>query len=28
VGVQLEVRPLELATLFSDVTKGNFQITH
>jgi ABC-type transport system substrate-binding protein len=28
VGVQLEVRPLELATLFSDVSKGNFQITY
>jgi len=28
VGVQLEVRPLELATLFSDVAKGNFQHTY
>jgi peptide/nickel transport system substrate-binding protein len=28
VGIELEVRPLELATLFSDVTKGNFQITY
>jgi len=27
-GIQLEIRPLELATLFSDVTKGNFQITY
>jgi len=27
-GIQLELRPLELATLFSDVTKGNFQITY
>jgi peptide/nickel transport system substrate-binding protein len=27
VGVALELRPLELATLFSDVGKGNFQIT-
>jgi peptide/nickel transport system substrate-binding protein len=27
-GIQLEVRPLELATLFSDVAKGNFQITY
>lgn len=28
VGVELELRPLELATLFSDVSKGNFQITY
>jgi peptide/nickel transport system substrate-binding protein len=28
VGVELELRPLELATLFSDVAKGNFQITY
>jgi peptide/nickel transport system substrate-binding protein len=28
VGIDLELRPLELATLFSDVTKGNFQITY
>ena len=28
VGVDLEVRPLELATLFSDVTRGNFQLTY
>jgi peptide/nickel transport system substrate-binding protein len=28
VGVDLELRPLELATLFSDVVKGNFQITY
>jgi peptide/nickel transport system substrate-binding protein len=27
VGVELEVRPLELATLFSDVAKGNFQLS-
>jgi len=27
VGVELELRPLELATLFSDVARGNFQIT-
>jgi len=27
-GIQLEIRPLELATLFSDVSKGNFQITY
>jgi len=27
-GVELELRPLELATLFSDVGKGNFQITY
>ncbi len=27
-GVELELRPLELATLFSDVAKGNFQITY
>ncbi len=28
VGIDLELRPLELATLFSDVTKGNFQISY
>jgi peptide/nickel transport system substrate-binding protein len=28
VGVQLELRPLELATLFSDVAKGSFQMTY
>jgi ABC-type transport system substrate-binding protein len=28
VGIQLELRPLELATLFSDVAKGNFQMTY
>jgi peptide/nickel transport system substrate-binding protein len=28
VGIHLELRPLELATLFSDVAKGNFQITY
>ena len=28
IGIQLELRPLELATLFSDVAKGNFQITY
>jgi len=28
VGVQLEVRPLELATLFADVAKGNVQRTY
>lgn len=28
VGVDLELRPLEVATLFSDVAKGNFQITY
>jgi peptide/nickel transport system substrate-binding protein len=28
VGVELELRPLELATLFSDVSKGNFQISY
>ncbi len=27
VGIELEVRPLELATLFSDVAKGNFQLS-
>lgn len=26
-GIQLEVRPLEIATLLSDAVKGNFQIT-
>jgi len=28
VGVELEVRPLEIATLFSDLGKGNFQISY
>jgi peptide/nickel transport system substrate-binding protein len=28
IGVDLELRPLELATLFSDAAKGNFQITY
>jgi ABC-type transport system substrate-binding protein len=28
VGIELELRPLELATLFSDVVRGNFQITY
>jgi ABC-type transport system substrate-binding protein len=28
VGVGLEVRPLETATLFSDLTKGNFQLSY
>lgn len=28
VGVALEVRPLEIATLFSDLAKGNFQISY
>jgi peptide/nickel transport system substrate-binding protein len=28
VGVELEVRPLELATLFADLTKGNFQLSY
>ncbi len=28
VGVEIELRPLELATLFSDVVRGNFQITY
>ncbi len=28
VGIALELRPLELATLFSDVTRGNFQLTY
>jgi peptide/nickel transport system substrate-binding protein len=27
-GIELELRPLELATLFADVAKGNFQITY
>ena len=27
-GLELELRPLELATLFSDVARGNFQITY
>jgi len=28
VGVELELRPLELATLLSDASRGNFQITY
>jgi peptide/nickel transport system substrate-binding protein len=28
VGVDLELRPLELATLLSDAARGNFQITY
>ncbi len=28
VGVELEVRPQETATLFSDLTKGNFQLSY
>jgi peptide/nickel transport system substrate-binding protein len=28
VGIELEVRSLELATLFSDLTKGNFQLSY
>lgn len=28
VGVELEVRPLEVATLFADLTKGNFQVSY
>jgi ABC-type transport system substrate-binding protein len=28
VGIELELRPLELATLFSDIAKGNFQISY
>jgi peptide/nickel transport system substrate-binding protein len=28
VGVELEVRPLEAATLFSDLDKGNFQLSY
>ncbi len=28
VGVELEIRPLEVATLFSDISKGNFQLTY
>jgi peptide/nickel transport system substrate-binding protein len=28
VGIELELRPLELATLFADVAKGNFQLTY
>jgi peptide/nickel transport system substrate-binding protein len=28
VGIALEVRPLELATLFSDLDKGNFQLSY
>ena len=27
-GIELEIRPLELATSFSDVAKGNFQMTY
>src|SRR5437879_13812799 len=26
VGVELELRPLELATLYADITRGNFQL--
>ncbi len=28
VGIELELRPLELATLLSDVARGNFQLTY
>jgi peptide/nickel transport system substrate-binding protein len=28
IGVELEVRSLELATLFADLTKGNFQLSY
>jgi peptide/nickel transport system substrate-binding protein len=28
VGIELELRPLEIATLFSDMAKGNFQLTY
>ncbi len=28
VGIDLELRPLEFGTLFSDVTRGNFQLTY
>jgi peptide/nickel transport system substrate-binding protein len=28
VGIELEMRPLEIATLFSDLGKGNFQISY
>jgi peptide/nickel transport system substrate-binding protein len=28
IGVELEVRPLEIATLFSDLGKGNFQLSY
>jgi peptide/nickel transport system substrate-binding protein len=28
VGIALEVRPLETATFFSDLTKGNFQLSY
>ncbi len=28
IGVELEVHPLELATLFADLTKGNFQLSY
>lgn len=28
IGVDLEVRPLELATLIDDLTKGNFQVSY
>src|SRR5262249_27113603 len=28
VGIDLELRPLELATLLSDATRGNFQLTY
>jgi len=28
VGIDLEIRPLEIATLFADLAKGNFQISY
>jgi peptide/nickel transport system substrate-binding protein len=28
VGIDLQLRPLEIATLFSDISKGNFQLTY
>ena len=28
IGVELELRPLELATLFADLAKGNFQLSY
>jgi peptide/nickel transport system substrate-binding protein len=28
VGIDLELRPLEIATLFSDISKGNFQLVY
>jgi peptide/nickel transport system substrate-binding protein len=27
-GIELELRPLEVATLFSDMAKGNFQVSY